>query len=337
MSPVGKEIPLSLLERDAEWRASVQESQLAALELLRKEPLAPRLCPICSSEPFDAGSVLGVSYLQCAECHHLFCSFKPTPKFLDTYYKRVGSGQQLSYVNLDTSAKKARQEDVSNPKAEFIAKVIREEDSLNQRGLWVDIGSGIGDLLFAAKNLGFTAVGLEPDPTQADIALSRGIKTHKLFFDSGSDFPPEPGQVKVVSLLNVLEHVPDPVPLLCNLSGRMPPGSYLAVEVPRHPSLSSMIQLAGFSPINRHINPPEHLHLFSSVSLERALESASLESVATWIYGSDALEVFFAVGHALGWSSAFDSKNLVDAVNRLQAQIDLGGLSDNMLVVARKR
>ena len=66
------------------------------------------------------------------------------------------------------------------------------------------------------------------------------------------------------------------------------------------------------------------------------LQRLGFVPVSTWLFGSDALEVFTAVGSALGWSSGFTRSADAFALESLQASVDAAGLSDVMLVVAKR-
>jgi SAM-dependent methyltransferase len=254
------------------------------------------------------------------------------------YYEQEESAQLFTYVDSDNPETSDRQSLLTLPKAQFIHESsLSSDQEEDYSGAWVDIGGGIGDLLVAAQQFGYEVVSIEPDPRQAKVARARGISVIEDYFTHESGNVETLARAKVVSLINVLEHIPAPRQFLENLASQMRSGAILAVEVPRHPSLSSILQLANVIETNRHINPPEHLHVFSDLSLLRLFEDVGLKMENRWLFGSDALEVFFSVGAHLGWEAGFDSNGLPDTINRLQSSVDQRALSDNMLVIGRKK
>lgn len=334
-----KELPNTLLSRTREWRLKIARREAIHLEPFSREPLRIGGCPICDGPKREAGSVKGVAYFECEECKHLYCGTSPTSEFLQDYYSLQDSAQIEAYVNLEQPDLLDRNLGVNAPKAEFI-DFVRSE-SLNVESIegpiWIDIGAGVGDLLLNAKSLGYRAVGLEPDPVQANFARKRGFEIHEIFLTPSSDVAHILVEADVVSLLNVLEHVPEPIELARFLGASMKSGAVLAMEFPRHPSVSSILQLANISTVIRHINPPEHLHIFSDLSARRLLNSAGFDLQGTWVFGSDSLELFFGIGENLGWGGSFLTPAISRSISELQTQIDQVGLSDNMLIVGIKR
>lgn len=334
-----KELPKTLLSRDRNWRLEILRKESTHLKSFGREPRREGGCPICGGPKLEAGSIKSVTYFECKECKHLYCGTSPTPKFLQHYYSLEESAQVEAYVNLDQGGLSDRNIGVSGPKSEFIDFVRSEipHGISTEEPKWIDIGAGVGDLLLNARSLGYHVIGIEPDPALANLARKRGIEIHEVFLTSSSDVGHILAEADVISLLNVLEHIPEPVEFVSFLGDSMKKGAVLAMEFPRHPSVSSLLQLANISTIIRHINPPEHLHIFSDLSARHLLDFAGFDLQGTWIFGSDSLELFFGIGENLGWEDSFASPPIAGSIDRLQKQIDKAGLSDNMLIVAKKR
>ncbi len=277
-------------------------------------------------------------YRQCVVCDHLFSEIVPSEKFLSSYYVGENSGQVEAYVNLSPTQHVNREEEIGHPKVDYANGLISSDNlpSASSKLNWVDVGAGTGDVLVAAEKLGYEALGFEPDPKQAELARRRGCSVVEQFLDEHQPVPREIVSADVLSMLNLLEHLPNPLAFLTALTAEMKFGSWIIIEVPRHPSLSSVIQLSGAYSVHRHINPPEHLHIFSDKSIELMLRKIGFAIVSRWRFGSDALEAYSAIGEVLGWTSGFSDEKLGRSVNELQARIDAFGLSDNMLVIGRR-
>ncbi len=336
---IGKSIPLSILARDTEWRRSVGARQGEWLPEFVRDGTPVSACPVChETGALLAGQIEEVEYRQCGLCSHLFCGISPSPRFLDAYYQSDNSAQRMTYLEISPEIKSDRQSQISSEKAVFISEVVRRNtpDFNNRAPLWVDVGSGVGELLLAAKALGYEVHGFEPDEAQAEESMGRGIPTTSTFITPMAPIPEVATRADVISLLNLLEHTVLPSEFLSHLTGGSRTGSFLALEVPRHPSLSSVIQLSGFYPSHRHIYPPEHLQIFSETSITKLLVSCSYELRGIWVFGSDALEVFAGVRDSFGEGGRFDDPMVRQNVDKFQQSVDVFGLSDNMLLVAQK-
>ena len=331
-----KAIPKVLLARSSEWRAGIRSHENSHLVAFKGEPYAGTFCPICGSDSSTAGSVEGIDFLECSNCAHLFSSISPSEEFLRLYYGQETSAQKLTYVELETPEIDNRLTELTNPKTEFIHS-SRSPSATGKAGeIWIDIGSGVGDVLLRASELGYEAWGFEPDDSQAIVARGRGLTVFNKFLTSKSPDLALLKKASIVSLLNVVEHIPDSASFVVEVGKNMTKGTLLAIEVPRHPSVSSITQFSGLAPVNRHINPPEHLHIFSDKSMLLLLRTAGFSIRSRWTFGSDALELFYAIGSNLGWENSFDEAGLPAKINDLQRAIDQVNLSDNMLVVAQK-
>lgn len=95
-------------------------------------------------------------------------------------------------------------------------------------GTMLEIGPGTGRLLAAAKDGEWRVLGIETSPThRAWIREAWGLET----LASLDDLPAE-YQADLIVMINVLEHVFDPQPLLAHLSGLLKPGGRLFISLP---------------------------------------------------------------------------------------------------------
>jgi SAM-dependent methyltransferase len=137
----------------------------------------------------------------------------------------------------------------------------------------VEIGCGDGSLLNELSRLVAVVDGFELSPTAIELARARSIPgARRLEAYDGARVPAGDGAYDLAVLSHVLEHVPDPLPLL-EEAARV--GRAVLVEVP----------LEG----NRSANRPDkraeaerigHLHQFTRADLHRLHEQAGLEILA---------------------------------------------------------
>ena len=129
----------------------------------------------------------------------------------------------------------------------------------------LDVGCGSGDFLIQMKYCGWDVLGLEPDPEAVRTARS----THRLPVVEGTL---ETAQLNTdgfdaVSMLHVIEHVPDPGATLRRVWRLLRPGGRLLVITPNAHSLGAR----AFECSWIGWEPPRHLHVFTSESLQRLL------------------------------------------------------------------
>ena len=337
MIKIGKPISKTLLMRTFDWKRKVQsQNRIHSLRMIERDNHYSVLnCLLCGSKTSPYLEVDNVIYGKCEDCIYVQSSIRPSLDFIKTLYGSECddySSQDLAYVNIDQSTLEARVEEIAMPKVEWVSNSIEFEVG----DLWLDVGSGTGDALAAAGKFGFSVLGIEISPTELSLAASRAIPTISMFYDGTQEIP-QMKNAKVISIFNVLEHTLFPLEFLLSISKQMASGSYLVIEVPRLNGFSSIIQKSGPRNIYRHIFSPEHLNIFSDKSMDYCLEKISMERMATWFFGSDAIEIF---GHVINLVNPDSSDGLEDfsqEINLLQQQIDENGLSDVMLLIARKK
>lgn len=314
------------LHRTIEWRREMARSHEATASRLRPA-LSVGLCPACDSQrhtPFV--EIYGFRYHECNGCGHLFLQNPPSPEEIAQLYQG-GTPQAQVYVGEELF--RSRVEQIARPKASFC------REHIEPGGLWFDVGCGTGELLSVVGELGWVARGCEADHAHVEFARARGLEVIAGYVD---ELPAElTGSIRVLSALNLLEHLPSPRAWLGRLSAALTPGSHVVLEVPRHPSLSSFSNLLYPGLASRHIYPPDHMHVFTEASLEHVLEACQLSARAVWVFGQDYQELLYSSAAHAGLAESAFFHRLLDASASLQNAIDHENLCDVLLVVAQKR
>jgi SAM-dependent methyltransferase len=101
------------------------------------------------------------------------------------------------------------------------------------------------------------------------------------------DAPYPPPEFDLVSLVHVIEHLPDPVRTLARAAGFLRPGGRMFLLTPNADSLTFRFLRGAWYPLES----PRHLHLFDARTLARACRRAGLEPVL-WNVRPHAKEVF---------------------------------------------
>jgi SAM-dependent methyltransferase len=139
-------------------------------------------------------------------------------------------------------------------------------------GRLLDIGSGRGRFLAAAKSAGWDVTGIEFEPGLAEMSARRfGVPV--VVGDAVS--ADVDGPFDVVTMWHVLEHLPDPHAALERAAALLRPGGTLIVSVPNNDSLQA--RLGGDAWL--HLDIPRHLWHFTPASLARLVSRSGLRVV----------------------------------------------------------
>ena len=330
-----KEINLSELGRNNNWRLDISNKhKISSLKII-SECKNISICPVCDSNQRELFTkVFGFTYFNCNSCNHLYSGLVPTDKALKSLYAEDDKNSEVESVQREIYANekyfKKRLNEIAYPKVKFASEII------NQRGLWVDIGAGVGDLLLSAQKFKWETIGYESDKMQVEFARDKGVNMHEKYLDLTNTIE-EIIDAKVVSLINVLEHLEKPRETIINISNSLKQEAYFLFEVPRFPSISSFANRCFPEISSRNIYSPDHLHLFSDKSIKIILDLAGFEIISCWYFGQDMYELFGNVACKGKVELNSNYHNIIPLINDFQKIIDSNGLSDTMLILAQKK
>jgi protein O-GlcNAc transferase len=193
-----------------------------------------------------------MTWCRCGSCGHVFTDGYFTPEAAAVVFSKTVPHQTVGH---DVEGQRL----VSARMVERVARHV-------QGGDWLDVGFGNGSLLFTAQEWGFTAVGV--DLREANVAAMKklGFEAHcELIEDLAFD-----GRFSVISMADVLEHIPYPKPALQAVNRLMKPGGVLFVSMP---NMATMIwrALDGMN-ANPYWGEIEHYHNFTRQRLYAVLE-----------------------------------------------------------------
>jgi SAM-dependent methyltransferase len=136
--------------------------------------------------------------------------------------------------------------------------------------LLLDVGCGRGDYLRRMHGLGWTVMGVEPDPIAATLAEKAGIQVFRGTLHAAC-LPDEIADQ--VTMQHVLEHLPDPCEVITEIFRLLKPGGRLVLYTPNTRSLGHRVFRGSW----RGLEPPRHLILHSPRSLGRLLARAPFQ------------------------------------------------------------
>jgi SAM-dependent methyltransferase len=156
----------------------------------------------------------------------------------------------------------------------------------------LDIGAHAGRFLHLAQKAGWQPEGIELNPRTAAFAANRtGLTVHSVNVDrlvlEGRTFG-------AITLIDVLEHIPEPLTLLTRIREALAPGGWVVVKVPGGPAQrlkeSARARLRpGYR--QRLADNLVHVNHFTPHSLRTALERAGLDQVSIDIGAPELPEV----------------------------------------------
>lgn len=142
----------------------------------------------------------------------------------------------------------------------------------------LDVGSGKGRLLQAAKRLGYDVTGVEPHGNRSSYAITEyGVP---VFQGPLEEFPAADAGFDVITIWHVIEHVPDPVDFVARTKSLLAPGGRLAIEVPCVRTASRSLTGSFW----QGWQLPYHLSHFTPQGITTVLEAAGYRVVelSTW-------------------------------------------------------
>lgn len=208
-----------------------------------------------------------------------FYQIRPTPPqeeitrfYVDEFYSSQYKGfnnSALDVQRIDQAFHDAHREDIC-----VAIEQISKRPLAGQRIL--DVGCGWAQTLLYLKNKGAECYGFDPSPEAVAYAWSQGLTVKQAGIESLQVFPKE--KFDAVMLLNVLEHLADPISVTREIRQEiLKPGGILIIEVPND---FNAFQVCGqrVSGLEEWwVVPPTHLNYFNHDSLCELLSGTGFD------------------------------------------------------------
>lgn len=141
------------------------------------------------------------------------------------------------------------------------------------QGRLLDVGCGSGDWLLSMRERGWQVEGVDFDGNAVKAARQQGLDVQCGSLEQQKFAS---GRFDAVILNHVIEHVPDPVATAEECRRILKPGGKLVIFTPNAASLGHQVFKADW----RGLEPPRHLHIFSTRSMPRLLRLAGFTNVS---------------------------------------------------------
>ncbi|NJO16919.1 MAG: class I SAM-dependent methyltransferase [Thioploca sp.] len=218
--------------------------QFILRESIRGIPLSSSMFRITDAHYGQTGSIY-----QCQECGFRQCN--GLEQVLNFYEQLEDKDYEASRAERAIQAR----------------RILQTVSVYRPSGRLLDIGAGSGILVEEAQKLGYIAQGIEPSKWLCDKAIERELSVHHGTLPHMNINPP----YDVITLIDVIEHVSNPMELLRNIHQLMTKESIGIVVTPDVGSLTA--RLMGYRWWHYRI---AHIGYFNQKTLNLALVNANL-------------------------------------------------------------
>jgi len=215
------------------------------------------VCRICGSKKTILKYVKEkYKYYQCPDCLILFLHPIPSKKSLDMYYQK-----EFRYTAGLAEEKRLKQK---------ATEIVDRLTELNPSGKsLLDIGSGYGVFLQEAKNHIQEITGIEPSKSLYNYSASY-VKEHMMNIDFQTFLKKNRAKFDFITLIHVIEHLPDPKKILRQIISLLKPNGVLYIETPNIDSRLYYSEGKNYT----FLTPPDHIYLFSPFAFQEMIKNS---------------------------------------------------------------
>ena len=251
--------------------------------------LVEKPCAVCGSESrrhlgwrggaaHHDGRGVRIEIVSCNSCTHIYPYPMPFP--------RAG----LSGLYTDTEDYFS-EHDIEHKKQNSLELMRIFENKLRRRGAILDVGCGRGELLWAAREAGWEAEGVDPSPAHLDWGRTHLGITGRLGTIEAAHFPD--AHFDAVNMGGVIEHLYEPYATLKEVWRVLKPGGIFYFDAPNENGLYTRIGNVYLRAQRRDwvVNlaptfPPYHIQGFNPVSLRQLLKRVGFHVITLGIGGT---------------------------------------------------
>ena len=215
----------------------------------------------CSHHPLFQPSLARQRWVRCRQCGHIH---------VDGYFGPDAARRLFAATQADMLPG----HDMENQRNAW-SRLIETVSALlgNRSGRWLDVGFGSGSLLTTAAEYGYSVTGLDLRPENVRILQLYDLDVRHTAFE---DYAPEQA-LDVISMADVLEHMPFPLVALYQAADLLRMGGLLMLSMPNADSF--VWRVLNENHANPYWGEIEHYHNFGRKRLESLLQECGFEPV----------------------------------------------------------
>ena len=224
-------------------------------------------CPCCHADstlPYAEES--GYKVVRCLDCGLLYVNPRPELACIDFAVKN--GEHQLGALNLNVRSRRISSK--VNSYKRIFNDIFQDIWSSGRDILWVDVGSGYGEIVEAVTELASSSsavIGVEPMKYKAEYASLHGLKIVNNYLQ------PEQFKADVISAIDIFSHIPDFHSFLATVASNLRGGGEVFLET------GNLADLAVRSEFSGELGLPDHLVFASEKNLLRYLNHADFDVV----------------------------------------------------------
>jgi 2-polyprenyl-3-methyl-5-hydroxy-6-metoxy-1,4-benzoquinol methylase len=318
-------VDVARLRPGGSYKQLIEKRTHAIDELIRthgripEDLLTPRSCPTCGSD--EARHELDKDHMQlvrCGRCDLVYVS----PTFDEQHYKSVYASQEYQDIVRDLGVKshEYRVERFGQERVALMSPHLRVPSPR-----YLDVGCSTGFVVEAARNAGWTASGIDLNPSAIEFGRARDLDLRTVALEEAGFAA---GSFDAVSLFDVLEHLLDPVQTLRACTRLLAPGGIVFLYVPNYDSASRLLM----GKDAHFIWPTHHLNYYTPVTIRDLLTREGLETVYVATEGLDVVDYLWYRREVLGQ----DDGHVGEIADLLQFFVNAGAYGKNLRVIARR-
>lgn len=227
-------------------------------------------CLACGSqEHWFAGNKNQFELWKCLRCGTIFTCDQVAQEALTDLYDHYYDAAHFEMPSVVTQS---------------LERVILSFEPFRSTGRILDMGFGEGGLLQVAEKHGWKCYGTEISPRSLEYGTNQGwvvtsnAETDARFLSQGFD---------VVTMIELLGHVPNPQNFLRSAAQWLRPGGVLYLTTPNANSLNQRLLGLEWSVVS----PPEHLAIWTPKGMQQALSRAGFQGLQIRTEGLNPYEI----------------------------------------------
>jgi SAM-dependent methyltransferase len=283
------------------------------------------LCALCGGDrALPLYEKRGFVLVRCSSCGLVFVRDPPLPEQLAHLYS-FAAGYHAAFAS-----ERSRESRRYRRQARELLRIVGRHAP---PGRALDVGCSAGFFLEAARDDGWEPTGVELSPDTARLARRKGLD---VLIGTLEQAELEQGSFDLVTMWDVVEHVPDPLPTASAAAALLKEGGLLALSTPNVNGVFPRLSFRASEWTRRwpHPEPPRHLFQFSRATIRLLLDRAGFDVVE---------EIDRRIPLAYTFGSPL--RLLVSPLDLVYAAVfapvafagPLIGSGDDLVVVARKR
>ena len=250
------------------------------IERIKDKEMEKVNCPTCENKTNKELIYMhdnGVGFYKCLNCNIEYASPRLVEKELLSLYEGDDWKELSAYDNWSYDywkENKGHRYPLVKQNVELVKKYLNKGSSI------LDVGCDIGLTVKLLEENGFYSEGVEISTVGATIAKEKTeIKVHNMELKSYKSSIQYDG----VLLLDVLEHLYNPIKVLTECGSHMKQGGYIFIHVPHHGGISvrfkKFLHKIGLKKGYKHFGFPAHIYNFDKKSLRAMLKKAGFKTV----------------------------------------------------------